>query len=111
MDFDEEGKHYFVDSEHVWAADDFEFVSSAYVNREDLTDRILYVTFSDGFLADFDSEEVASDVDNRLKDLNGISDVYQEDREFFHFFYEQGTDLADLVKRIDAKLKELSQEE
>jgi len=106
--FDEEGLHYLVDSEHVSEAEGYEFISSAYVDKEDLKDRKLYITFRDGYLSDFNSEDIARDLDDHLGKVDGIEKSYQEDREFFEITFEEGQDIPALIKKIDAAVTELS---
>lgn len=108
MKFDEDGNHYFVSSDGVGPAEGFNFVSSAHVNQDDLEERILYVTFSDGYLADFASKDVAGELDDYLIELDGVEDVFWEDREYFQICYEENTDLAELIKNLDQKVKDLS---
>jgi hypothetical protein len=108
LEFDEEGFHSFVDSGHVSEAESYSFVSSAYVSKDDFQDRILYVEFRDGYLADFRSEEIAEIVDERLQEVEGIKHVYWEDRELFNLTYQEGQSIPDLIRRIDAKMIELS---
>lgn len=108
LEFDEEGFHSFVDSGHVSEAEDYSFVSSAYVCKDDFEDRVLYVEFRDGYLADFQSEAITDEVDERLKEVEGVEDVYWEDRELFNLTYQEGLSIPDLIKRIDAKMVEIS---
>jgi len=51
---------------------------------------------------------VTSKVDASLGHLQGVTDVYQEDREFFHISYNEGQELPELIRRIDARMTELS---
>lgn len=111
LTFDEEGFHYFVDSGHVWQAEGYEFVSSAYVHQEDVKDRILYVVFKDGFLADLNSEEIAEQLDEKLKKIQGVESVLWEDRELFNITFKEGQSVQELIKRIDSKMLELSEED
>lgn len=106
--FDEEGLHYFVDSGHVSEAEGYKFISSAYVDKEDFEDRLLYVEFRDGYLGDFQSERVANELDEKLRKVQGVEDAYWEDREFFHITYGEGQKIPELIKRIDSKVTELS---
>lgn len=108
LEFDEEGFYYFVESEHVSEAENYNFISSAYIHKDDFEDRVLYVEFKDGYLADFKSEAVAENLDERLKEVDGVEDVDWEDRELFNIYYKEGQNIHDLVKRIDAKVTELS---
>lgn len=111
LKFDEEGFHYFMNSEHVWQADGYEFISSAYICEEDYRDRVLYITFKDGFLADFSSEEIVEQLDEKLKKIRGVESVLWEDRELFNITFREGELIPDLIKRIDKKMVELSKEQ
>ncbi len=51
---------------------------------------------------------MTSKVDASLGHLQGVTDVYQEDREFFHISYNEGQELPELIRRIDARMTELS---
>lgn len=108
LEFDKEGMHYFVDSSHVWEADSYNYVSSAYVRKDDFKDRILHVEFKDGYLADFRSETIAGELDERLREVKGIEEVYWEDRELFQITYKEGQLIQELIKKIDAKITKLS---
>ncbi|MBI5066110.1 hypothetical protein HZA97_07785 [Candidatus Woesearchaeota archaeon] len=110
MKFDEDGKHYFVSPEGVAAADGFDFVNSAWADQDDLEHRMMYITFRDGYLADFASEEVAEELGDCLNEIGGIEDVDWEDRELFCIHYGAKISPEELIKKIDQRVTELSQE-
>ncbi|MBW2995100.1 hypothetical protein KY312_02005 [Candidatus Woesearchaeota archaeon] len=109
LQFDEDGCHYFVNSKDLCEAKGYKFVARAHVENDSLQDRILYVTLKNGWIGDFASEDVVMETDRNLDRVEGVEETYWEDREYFHITYEKDQDLPELIKRIDAKLDELSQ--
>jgi len=109
LKFDEEGFHYFVESSHVSNAKGYNFINSAYVHENNFKDRILYVVFRDGYLADFGSEIIADLLDDKLREIEGIEGVYWEDRELFNITYKEGQSIKKLINTIDKKVTELSE--
>jgi len=108
LKFDEEGFHYFVNSGHVFEAEGYNFICSAYIHEDDFKDRILCIEFKDGYLADFQDEGIADALDERLREIPGVDDVYWEDQELFNITYKEGQAIPELIKKIDAKVTELS---
>lgn len=111
MDFDADGFHYFVDAGTIAAAaEGYDFVCSACVSKGDVENgkRIIYVTFRDGYLGDFASEDVADELDKGLMKIKGVAEVNWEDREFFSISYGEGQKIEDIVRRVDKKVAELA---
>ncbi len=113
LEFNEEGIHYFADSGHIYeAADGYNFVKSAYVIKDDLRDgknNVLYIEFIDGYLSEFESEEIAEELDEKLESVKGVVDVSWEDQELFRIVYKKDQDVFKLIKRIDSKVTRLSE--
>jgi len=102
--FDGDGFHRFDIPE------EFNFIVEAYITREDFEDRMLYIEFYDGYLADFEDESIADKLDEKLKTVEGIENVHWEDRELFRMIYAEGNQIKDLLKRIDERITNLSKE-
>lgn len=100
LEFDQEGFHTFDTKE-------CRFISDVSIHKTE--PEVLRVEFYEGYLADFNSEDIADNLDAKLREIEGIKTVHWQDRELFLITHNQ-IQIEELIKRIDKKVIELSEE-
>lgn len=102
IEFDEE---WFYDFE---VPSTFDFIEWISIDEEDYKEWIIKITFRDGYLADFISEDIAEELDEYLHEIDWVEEVYWEDREYFHITHDQTQTIMEMAEKIEDEMNKLS---